>query len=358
MKNKIAIEDAKVTQLSFDASVNFAQENKEQGVTGFELEGYTGAAVDRWWGKLVIDLSGISSKQQMPIFRDHNPSAIVGFSTKVLTDDIFRVSGTFSKETDAAREVAALASEGFPWQASIGVKPKVILELKEGAVMEVNGYELAGPAEIWTESEVYETSFVPLGADNNTSATVFSNIEEVQEHKRAIPPTNKEEPFMDLKDLREKQPELVAQLEAEFKADHSEELTAARDEGAEAERLRIKAVHDQAFPGHEALVADAMFDGKSQAGDVAIQINAANLAAQKEAGENLSGDAPAPVPEPVNNGEASKDNGPVTEDKLQAKWDKDEGLRAEFGGDFKSYLALEMPGDGVRFKTLSKSEEN
>ena len=353
--NKIKLTDAKCTKLSFDAAVKLAKDNDT--LTGFELDGYTGAAVDRWWGKLVIDLSGITAKQRMPIFLNHNSDKIVGHSISTSADDIFRVSGVFSKSTEAAREVMALAAEDFPWQASIGVSPKAIMELKDGVTMQVNGFELTGPAEVWTQSEVSETSFVPLGADSNTSATVFSNIEEVAEEERAIPPTIRKDDTMNLQELKDKHPELVAEIVREATSGHDDALKLARSEGAEAERLRIKAVHEQAYPGHEELISTAMFDGESLAGDVAIAINKANLAAQLSAGEQLSSDAPEIVPEPVNNGELTKNDGPVTKEKLEAEWSKNPALRAEFGGDLESYLALEMPGDGVKFKTLSKSEE-
>lgn len=91
----------------------------------FRMVAYTGAPVDRYFGKLAIDIDGIKSKTQMPIFRQHEHTAIVGHSNKVYKKDgAFVVEGKFSDTTSTAREVRALAAEGFPWQASIGVSPK------------------------------------------------------------------------------------------------------------------------------------------------------------------------------------------------------------------------------------------
>lgn len=158
--------------LSFGGPVNFS---KEGGVlSGFEIDAYTGATIDRFWGKLIVSIAGISAKQSMPIFKDHDRAEIVGYSTSSSKGSSFRVKGLFSKSTKAAQQVMALAAEGFPWQASIGVKPLRILELKEGASMLVNNQNITGPVSVWMESEVLETSFVPLGADGNTSAAVFS----------------------------------------------------------------------------------------------------------------------------------------------------------------------------------------
>ena len=347
------INQAKCTKLSFSAAVNFAKSDDK--ITGFELDGYTGAAVDRWWGKLVIDLSGMSSKQKMPIFLGHEHNKIVGYSTKTTTAESFKVQGVFSKSTEAAKEVMALAGEGFPWQASIGVSPKVITEIKEGATLEVNGVELSGPAEVWSQSEVYETSFVPLGADGNTSATVFSNIEEVAElattAKRPKEATNKEDTPMDLKTLREKHSELVALIESEALTGMEAKIELARQEGRTEERVRIQSIQAQTYPGQEAIVLAAMWDGKSQPGDVAMAINAANIESLKKAGDELSSDAPIVVDEPSNNGELKQPK-VKTEESLKKTWDKDAKLRAEFMDDFELCKASILPVEGLAFKSL------
>lgn len=144
------------------------------GGSNFKIEAYTGAVMDRWWGKLAIDVDGIKAKKHLPVFLNHDRASIVGHSSKVWANKSLFVEGTFSEVTEAAREVKALAAEGFPWQASIGVVPTKIERVKEGQTKAVNGLTVSGPAEIWTESEVFETSFVPLGADANTSVATFS----------------------------------------------------------------------------------------------------------------------------------------------------------------------------------------
>lgn len=350
---KINLKDAKCTELSLCAAVELKKSDDD--ITGFELIGYTGAAVDRWWGKLVIDLSGMSSKQKMPIFRGHNHSDIVGFSTDVTISDAFTVRGSFSDSTESAKEVKALAKEGFPWQASIGVDPKVIMELKEGTSLEVNGITLSGPAEVWTQSEVYETSFVPLGADGNTSATVFS-IKEAEQPAKQPERVSMDFANISIADLKKNRPDLMEEI-LEGAKPSEEALANARKEGGEKEMLRIKAVHEQSYPGHEDLVSAAMFDGKSQPGDVAMQINAANLKAQKDAGEDMSSDAPPPVTEPaVSTGESHK-KGKMTEEKLKAKWNKDSGLRDEFMGDFDLCKASLLSAEGLAFKSLRNRGE-
>jgi len=171
---EIDIKQAKCTELSIDAPIEIFR--KENDAVGFNITAYTGETVERWWGDLTIDLTGIESKKRIPIFMNHNPSQIVGFSTDTKTDGSFQVSGLFSGVTEAAKEAKALAGEGFPWQASIGVRPNKIKSLQKDEVHAVNGREVTGPAEIWLSSEVFETSFVPIGADSNTSIATFSRF--------------------------------------------------------------------------------------------------------------------------------------------------------------------------------------
>ena len=344
--NEIDIKQAKCTKLSFCPAVSFLKKN--DAITGFELDGYTGAVVERWWGKLVVNLEGISSKQKMPIFRDHNPGEIVGYSTQTTNDGSFKVKGVFSKSTEAAREVMALAAEDFPWQASIGVSPKSILELKSGASMKVNGFDLEGPAEIWMQSEVYETSFVPLGADGNTSAAVFSNIQESVKPAdlKADEATNTEKVnTMTLEELKAKFPELVAEIVKEA----TEGMEAKLQSAKAGEMARIKSIHEQNFPGHESIVEAAMFDGVSLPGDVAIKLNAAIRESLKKAGADLSGDAPTPVNEPANNGEVLKGETkqPETEEEAKAIWNKNAKLQSEFMS-FEDYFAFSKTNS--RFK--------
>lgn len=75
-----------------------------------------------------------------------------------------------------------------------------------------------------------------------------------------------------------------------------EAAAALREQGASAERERIRSIEAQAIPGHEQLIDAMRFDGKSSAGDAALAIVAAEKAARQSAGAAHAGDAPAPVP--------------------------------------------------------------
>ncbi len=342
---EIQLNDAKCTGLSLIAPVQLAKDDPE---SGFLIEAYTGETVERWYGMLAIEVAGIRAKKQIPVLMNHDTDKIVGYSTKTYKDGSFFVAGQFSEVTEKAKEVKGLAEEGFPWQASIGVRPIKIMSIEEGGKMEVNGKNLKGPAEIWLESEVFETSFVPLGADGNTSVSTFSNFEEAQQG--AEPKThNKGKGIMEITvdTLAKDAPELLAQIQAEAKkAGYDEGVK----EGAKLEVERIKTVLAQTMPGHEALVEKLAFDGETTGPEAAVQI----LAAEKKIRENKKEDLDADSVAPVDNAEPADktDKDPAT----QEAFDADKELKSEFGS-FEVFQAYqESIADGL-VKTINKGSK-
>lgn len=255
--SEIDLKDAKCTGLSFQAPVLLASENGEGN--GFKIEAYTGEVVERWWGMLGIEVSGIKAKKKIPVLLNHDTSQIVGYSTNTFTDGSFFVIGKFSEVTEPAKEAKALAGEGFPWQASIGVRPLKIMALEAGGEMVVNGKKLKGPAEVWLESEVIETSFVPLGADSKTSISTFSKFTE-QAPQGAEHKTNKKEKAMEITmdTLAKDAPDLLAQIQTDAKKAGYDEGLAA---GSKGERDRVTAI--LAEEADEATKLQAVKDGLS-----------------------------------------------------------------------------------------------
>lgn len=88
---------------------------------------------------------------------------------------------------------------------------------------------------------------------------------------------------------------------AQFAAEHPEAAAALRGEGAEGERLRIKAVREQAsMPGHEKLVEQLAMDGKTTGPEAAAAVLAAERSKLAAAGDARRNDAQKPVgQEPV-----------------------------------------------------------
>jgi hypothetical protein len=145
----------------------------------FEGNAYTGAPMkpQGWWTPVVIDLDGVKiPSQNRPALRQHDHEQIVGHTDSVkVTKAGIEIAGVFSGEQQHADKVTVPAGNGFPWQLSVGANPTRTEFLEAGEETEVNGRKVSGPLTISRETEIGEISFVPLGADGDTSATVTAS---------------------------------------------------------------------------------------------------------------------------------------------------------------------------------------
>jgi hypothetical protein len=143
----------------------------------FAMTAYTGASMRvPGFGNepLIVDLAGMRvPATALPILRNHDDERIVAHTDKVdLTERRLRVAGLMSGVGPAALEVLQLADNGFPWQASIGADVNRSERVATGDSVRVNGRNWEGPLIVIRKSTLREISFVPMGADPNTSATV------------------------------------------------------------------------------------------------------------------------------------------------------------------------------------------
>lgn len=142
----------------------------------FSMTAYTGGPMRLgWWDSpVVIDLAGLKvPAQHIPVRLQHDPGEGVGHTDRIGVDNgRLTAEGTISRATDAARDVAESARNGFPWQASVGASVLKYEFVKGGQSVVVNGQTHAGPLYVMRQTELAEISFVDLGADTNTSANV------------------------------------------------------------------------------------------------------------------------------------------------------------------------------------------
>jgi signal peptide peptidase SppA len=113
---------------------------------------------------------------------------------------------------------------------------------------------------------------------------------------------------------------LFAQLRSEFRA-----------EGANTERDRIKAVRDQAMPGHEKLIDQLAMDGKTTGPEAAVKVLQAHRESTAAAAKAHADDAPSAVP----NANAPANEGKQDRSALAAQAEK---LAAEKGIDIVAAL--------------------
>ncbi len=196
----------------------------------FSMVGYTGGKMDLggWAYPVVVDLAGLSAgRKSRPIFLEHNRRDRVGHTDTIQVDDgKLHVGGLISSTSTAAAEVVQDSDNGFPWQASIGARVRKVVFVPEGKTAKANGKEFAGPVYIARKTVLGEVSFVALGADDNTSATVAANQMDtsfIEEEDMDFTAWLEKKGFVEA-DLTDAQKEsLKAAYEAEMKAEAVDE---------------------------------------------------------------------------------------------------------------------------------------
>ncbi len=147
----------------------------------FAMTAYTGVAMNVGFGSpVVVDLAGMQiSGQAKPILKAHDAEQIVGHTQVIeASSQRLKVAGVISGVGEAAKEVVELASNGFPWQASIGASIQKLEFVDQGESVKVNGRNFNGPVYVARQTVLGEVSFVPMGADGNTSASVAASKQE------------------------------------------------------------------------------------------------------------------------------------------------------------------------------------
>jgi len=164
-----------VPEFDFEAA---ASDGKPKLPT-FTINAYTGAPMNPmgFYTPVIVDLAGLKAENPtIPILLDHESSQIVGQATEInISSSGVKLAGTITGEDEYAQTVKTHAKNGFKWQASIGASIVRQEFLKAGETTTVNGRSVSGPLVIARESRLYETSFVAMGADSKTSATVAAS---------------------------------------------------------------------------------------------------------------------------------------------------------------------------------------
>jgi cell division protein FtsB len=199
----------------FDKNELDIGDGESKTLHSFNMVGYTGAVMSSMFGNVVINLQGMTTRNdQTPIFQHHDRTRIVGHGKATIGNDV-KLAGVISGTGEAAQEVLSTSENGFPWQASVGIDIQKVIELDMDEVLTVNGQEVKGPAVVFDKSELFETSFVPLGRDGETSAVVFSeDAEDALKHLCAATKTKEEHENMSEKDKQEKVENSAEVLEA------------------------------------------------------------------------------------------------------------------------------------------------
>lgn len=153
-----------------------AAEGDSPKLPGFKMTAYTGGKlpVGGWAHPVVVDLAGMKIRaKSIPVLIEH--STPLGHTSEVkINSGSITVAGVQSMGSVAANEVIAAGKNGFPWQVSIGAGVMKASFFDAGESVEVNGRKHTGPLYVARQSVLKEVSFVSLGADSQTSASVVA----------------------------------------------------------------------------------------------------------------------------------------------------------------------------------------
>jgi hypothetical protein len=170
--------------LSLTATAEFhleaaAEGAQPAGLPRFRMVAYTGTPmrIAGWRYPVILDLAGLAiPAQARPIRFGHDPLSGVGHTDSIRIEQGQLVAGGLvSRDTAAAREVVVSSKNGFPWQASVGTSVEEFEFVKESQKVMVNGREYGGPLNVVRKATLGEISFVDLGADGATSASVAAS---------------------------------------------------------------------------------------------------------------------------------------------------------------------------------------
>lgn len=152
-----------------------ASDGQPKRLPSVAMEAYNGGpmVVGGYYRPVVVDLSGVSGVgRPIPLLRDHDAGRIVGHGVATVKSGALSVAGTLSGGDQEVGEVARLAANGFPWQASIGLQPTKVEHVEAGATALVNGGVVTGPLVVVRAGRLKEVSIVAIGADGSTSTQV------------------------------------------------------------------------------------------------------------------------------------------------------------------------------------------
>jgi len=153
-----------------------AESSEEDKRARFKIVAYTGAPIRQAWSRepVVIDMAGMTLPDTVPVVIGHNYDlgSILGQGTPRVVDGQLVVEGEIMADSDASRQVMALASAGYQWQASVGADVARSTRFSGDQSTTVNGQTVSGPVRVVRASTLRETSFVTLGADRSTAVSI------------------------------------------------------------------------------------------------------------------------------------------------------------------------------------------
>ncbi len=240
------------------------EDGGEKSLPRFSMVAYTGGPMrlGGWRQPVIVDLAGLAiPSQSRPIRFGHDMTSGVGHTDSIrIVEGRLVAAGVVSRDTFAAKEIVASAKNGFPWQASIGATIEQFEFVRANQTVLVNGREHQGPVNVVRKATLGEISFVDLGADGESSASIAASA-----HKENEVMTNKTD-TQDKTDQTNAK-ETPSKVEAQARGNIASQGQGAPDVAGEmranaaAEQERLNAIRKVCGEVHGEIAAKAIFEG-------------------------------------------------------------------------------------------------
>ncbi len=156
---------------------------------------YNGGEIepDAWPAPVVIHLSGLAFARgkPLPVLADHDRQRPIGHAAPQVRGGRLEADGLVSmpRTSPLVRDFLTSSGQGFPWQVSIGARPRSVAYHEEGSTFEANG-------QVWTagrrglyevqEAVLREISILTIGADGETEVTVAARAADTHTEEKPM----------------------------------------------------------------------------------------------------------------------------------------------------------------------------
>lgn len=149
----------------------------------FDLVAYNGGPLEleNYEEPVIVDLAGLSNAPSVVANYNHDNDKVIGHVTAINNDGRqLTMQGSLSHAGEARDTVVASAASGFPYQASVEVRPGQMQRVAAGQSVEVNGQRFDGPLLVAKTGYLYGIAFVPRGADETTSVRIAARAARIR----------------------------------------------------------------------------------------------------------------------------------------------------------------------------------
>ncbi len=147
------------------------------GERTFSGVAYAGGIISdhSWYDAVAFDLSTTTAETPLPLLFNHRDSPIGVIETVTIGTQIEIAGRLFADIDDVAKDIAAKSDRGIKWQLSVGIFPVSTEKLSGTQPHIINGQAFTGEITLLKQNRIREVSFVTMGADDKTSATIFNS---------------------------------------------------------------------------------------------------------------------------------------------------------------------------------------